>query len=288
MSVQAGVEKSALEVLNVANRLKNVENEIPKIEILRKNVGKVFQMDIADIINTENIREIDENSEEFDKLVESIREHQILQPVLVELVEELNDYKLVLIAGHRRLAAAKKLGLKKILCHLKQFESAHKNSTAIALTENVIRENLHALEIAECYAELHNNNWTIEKIASQFERDKRTIQRYLYMAEWKNETKKLILANKEKFTSVFFRKWYVKSLNEEELEKLHNEALSIINPVVGESVEKKSNEHVELTERYGARVELKDKNGKGSVTISFTNSVQREKILTMLKGNFKD
>jgi ParB family chromosome partitioning protein len=88
--------------------------------------------------------------EEFDphkleELISSIKEKGVIQPLLARTVE--GGYEL--IAGERRLRAAKKLGLKKIPLIIKEVSEAE--MLELALIENLQRENLNSIEEAHAY-----------------------------------------------------------------------------------------------------------------------------------------
>ena len=91
-------------------------------------------------------RDFDENS--LCELSESIRRYGILQPLTVRSTAE--GYEL--IAGERRLRAAKMAGLREVPCLLAR--SSEEESALLALIENLQRRDLHYLEEAEAIAQL--------------------------------------------------------------------------------------------------------------------------------------
>ena len=85
----------------------------------------------------------------LDELADSIREHGVLEPLLVTG----NGHNSVhLVAGHRRLAAAKIAGLKTVPCIVRKFEESQQ--IAIQLVENLQREDLTPTEEAQGYGKL--------------------------------------------------------------------------------------------------------------------------------------
>lgn len=84
----------------------------------------------------------------LDELVQSIREHGIIQPLIVTKAE--NGYEL--IAGERRLRAARQLGLREVPIVCRQAGDQEK--LEIALVENIQREDLNAVELAIAYKAL--------------------------------------------------------------------------------------------------------------------------------------
>lgn len=84
----------------------------------------------------------------LDELVESIRQHGIIQPLIVRRVGD----KLELIAGERRWRASKKLGLEKVPVF--EREASDRDVLEMALIENLQREDLNPIEEAAGYVRL--------------------------------------------------------------------------------------------------------------------------------------
>jgi ParB family chromosome partitioning protein len=80
------------------------------------------------------------------ELSRSISEKGLLQPILIRSREE--GY-FEIIAGHRRFQACKRLGWRKIICHI--IEADDKNAFEISLTENIQKKSLNPLEEASAY-----------------------------------------------------------------------------------------------------------------------------------------
>jgi ParB family chromosome partitioning protein len=85
---------------------------------------------------------------ELETLAESVRAHGVIQPILV--TETLDGYRLV--AGERRLRAARLAGLDRIPAVVRQL--ADREQLELALVENVQREDLNPLEEARAYRQL--------------------------------------------------------------------------------------------------------------------------------------
>jgi len=88
------------------------------------------------------------HSEQLQELVESIREHGIIQPLIVRRVEG----KWELIAGERRWRAAGQLGLKEAPVIVRQ--ASDRDVLELALIENLQREDLNPIEEAHAYRRL--------------------------------------------------------------------------------------------------------------------------------------
>ncbi|HJW90754.1 MAG TPA: ParB/RepB/Spo0J family partition protein [Anaerolineales bacterium] len=90
------------------------------------------------------------NPEELAELASSIREHGVLQPLIVTHGPQPEQY--ILIAGERRLIAAREAGLLKVPAIVR--EASQQELVELALVENVQREDLSPLEAAEAYRQL--------------------------------------------------------------------------------------------------------------------------------------
>ena len=101
------------------------------------------------------------NEDAIKSLAESIKEKGVLQPLIVR--EKEGQYEL--IAGERRLRASKLAGLTEVPVIIKELSDTE--VLEIALIENLLRENLSAIEEANAYQSLMNNfSHTQERVAS--------------------------------------------------------------------------------------------------------------------------
>lgn len=109
--------------------------------------------------------------ERMEELVESIRTHGILQPILVR---PLRDGGFEVIAGERRLRAARILGLDRIPARV--LEASDEAALELALIENLQREDLNPMEAAEGYHRLMAEfGLTHEEIAHRIGKDRTTV-----------------------------------------------------------------------------------------------------------------
>jgi len=104
------------------------------------------------------------DSEELEDLANSIREHGILQPLVVSFDPLTGMY--TLIAGERRLRASALAGLDRVPVIVR--EVTNQERLELALIENVQRSDLSALETAEAYRELAEDfNLSHEEISTR-------------------------------------------------------------------------------------------------------------------------
>lgn len=121
--------------LDIENHNINLSKNISVDKI---SIGK-YQPRKKDTISKESIQD----------LVKSICEHGVLQPIIVRTLVN-NRYEL--IAGERRYLSAVEAGLKEIPCIIKEVNE--KDAFAIALIENIQREQLSVLEESESILKL--------------------------------------------------------------------------------------------------------------------------------------
>ena len=115
---------------------------------------------------------------ELEALATSIREHGVLQPILV--TETIDGYQLV--AGERRFRASQMAGLERIPAVVRQL--ADREQLELALVENLQRADLGPLEEAQAYRSLVTEfELTHEQIAQRVGRAKSTIANTLRLLE---------------------------------------------------------------------------------------------------------
>ncbi|MDG1989751.1 MAG: ParB/RepB/Spo0J family partition protein [Dehalococcoidia bacterium] len=147
-----------LEALIPSNETKNTENltkyiDIETIETNPDQPRKYF------------------NDDSINKLAESIKLHGLLQPIILNKIEN-NKFKL--IAGERRLRASKKAGFKQILSIIQDSEA--QKQFELAIIENIQREDLSPLEEASAYKKLiEEYGMTQEKVAEKLSKSRPVI-----------------------------------------------------------------------------------------------------------------
>ena len=128
-------------------------------------------------------------SEALKELVESVKVHGILQPLIVREVGE----KLELIAGERRFRAAEAAGLQKV--PVRVIEASDGKALELALIENLQREDLNPIEEAEGYALLQKQfGLTQEQVAEQVRKAREEAEASLKLME---ERHRRILSEEE-------------------------------------------------------------------------------------------
>lgn len=118
-------------------------------------------------------RDFDEQT--LKELADSIRLHDIIQPVTVS---KLPSGKFRLITGERRWRAAKMAGLKDIPAYVRQANDAQ--LLELALLENLQREDLNAIEISLSYKRMMEElSYTQEQVAERMGKDRSTVANFI-------------------------------------------------------------------------------------------------------------
>lgn len=126
----------------------------------------------------------DFDTKEISALAASIQAHGILQP----LVATPKDDRYQLIAGERRLRAAKETGLKSVPVIVRTFDE--QQSLELALIENLQRQNLNPVETATAYQKLIDQfNLKTSEVAAKVGRDESTIKNIIRLLKLPHEAK---------------------------------------------------------------------------------------------------
>jgi ParB family chromosome partitioning protein len=129
---------------------KGLEALIPGEISSSSQAGSALQVQVAKIVPNPLQPRLQMDANELQDLAASIRQHGILQPLIVTHDPENQQY--ILIAGERRLRAAQIAGLDTVPVILR--EASDQQRLELALIENVQRADLSPLEKAEAYQQL--------------------------------------------------------------------------------------------------------------------------------------
>lgn len=152
--------------------------------------NEILKININDIIpNTYQPRKyFDEVA--LTELSQSIKEYGIIQPLTVRKRGEIYE----LVAGERRLRAAKLASLGEVPCTL--IDISDTQSAQVALLENLQREDLNYIEEAEAYYNLINDHhFTQEEIAVKMGKKQSTVANKLRLLKLSHEVRTICLEN---------------------------------------------------------------------------------------------
>jgi ParB family chromosome partitioning protein len=131
--------------------------------------------------------------EELNDLAASIKEHGIIQPLILTKAEQPDQY--YLIAGERRWQASQQAGMDSVPAILR--EATQQEMLLLALIENVQRADLSPLETAEAFQHLSQSfKLTHEQIADSVGKSRSAVTNTLSLLEVAEDVKKALLANK--------------------------------------------------------------------------------------------
>ncbi|NLK94943.1 MAG: ParB/RepB/Spo0J family partition protein [Clostridiales bacterium] len=152
--------------------------------------NEVVKIRIEDIIpNTYQPRKFF-NEDALKELAQSIKEHGILQPLTIRNCGEIYE----LVAGERRLRAAKLANLSEVPCII--IDISDIESAQLALLENLQREDLSYIEEAEAYNSLIiDHNFTQEEIAIKMGKKQSTIANKLRLLKLPDTIRMLCIDN---------------------------------------------------------------------------------------------
>ena len=133
----------------------------------------------------------DFDPESLNELVESIRQHGVLQPLLVRP----SGAQYQLIAGERRWLAARQAGLDTVPCRVLELED--RAMCEAALEENLKRRDLNVLEKAQAFQDyLHRFSTTADDLARQLSMSRSSLCNFLRLLELSDFVKESLLAER--------------------------------------------------------------------------------------------
>ena len=153
--------------------------------------GEILNLNVYDIQdNPFQPRRVFSESE-IASLAESLKEHDILQPILVRKV----DGRYQLISGERRLRASIKAGWKTIPARLREADD--RLVSELAIVENLQRKDLNAIEKAMSFRRyIDQHRCTQEELASRLKIDRSTIANLMRLLELPAPIKNALQAGK--------------------------------------------------------------------------------------------
>lgn len=260
---------------------------------IARNADVIAELDVESILPNP-----DQPRTSFDELgikglAASIQAVGLLQPIIVRRADD-NFY---VVAGERRLRAAKQSGLKKIKSIV--IEADEVKNLTLALIENIQRTDLNPIEEGEAYKVLINRfNLRQQDIASQVGKDRATIANTLRLLQLPAEIQEALTAGEistghaKVLLSVggirqmeLFRQILKKSMSVRALEQMVQE---------GEKKQRSSKKkqakdaHLrkmeeELVSVLGTKVEIKHAAGRGKIEISYYSLDDFDRIVDLIK-----
>jgi ParB family chromosome partitioning protein len=137
--------------------------------------------------------------ETIDELAASIREHGVLQPILVR---PLGPGSFQLVAGERRWRASRQAGLDTIPALVEHLDD--ETAMEIAIIENLQREDLSPLDEAAMYDRMiREHGYSIRKLAEKLGKDKGYLENRLRLADAPDEVRDLVSVRKDTLSHAY-------------------------------------------------------------------------------------
>ncbi|MDD9156154.1 ParB/RepB/Spo0J family partition protein [Aliivibrio sp. S4TY2] len=233
--------------------------------------------------------------EALEELSASIRSQGIIQPIVVRQVAP-QQYEI--IAGERRFRAAKKAGLKHVPCVVKSVED--KAVIAMALIENIQREDLNAIEEAQALERLQQEfELTHQQISDVIGKSRTTVTNLLRLNALTDEVKGFV---EQKKLEMGHARALLALESELQIELAHlvikkkltvrqteQQVKALLSPKAEKEPVKQDSEMIEisnkLTSALGSKVVInRNSLGSGKVTITFDKAHKLEQLIAKLES----
>jgi ParB family transcriptional regulator, chromosome partitioning protein len=139
-----------------------------------------------------SIRDKYNDQQEVESLISSIKEHGLLQPILIRPYQ--NSFEIV--AGHRRFYACKSLRWRHMPCKIRELSD--KQSFEIQITENIQRKSMSALEEAEAYRKyVQDLGWGgVTELSRRIGKSEEYVSHRIQLLKLPQDVKEKIMLNK--------------------------------------------------------------------------------------------
>ena len=238
-------------------------------------------------------KKFDETS--LDELSDSIKSRGIIQPIIVR--NSNGDSKYEIIAGERRWLAAQKAGLHEV--PIVVIEADDKKALEFGIVENVQRHDLNSIEEAEGYKRLIDEfSYDQEQVAKFIGKSRSHITNSLRLLSLPDEVVELIKENKispghakilvglENSLSIS-KKIISKRLSVRQAENLVRAYKTPYKKLLNNKDPNIRVLEQNLIDKIGMNVEIKNKkNNKGSITFSYKELGQLNRIIELIKNNY--
>ncbi len=235
------------------------------------------------------------DEQKLSELADSIKEHGIIEPLVVRRRGQ-DDFEL--IAGERRWRAAQRAGLKEVLVVVRDV--SEKNAFELALIENIQRADLDAIEFAEALDRLvREHGYTQETVAQRVGKDRSTVANALRLLKLPGHVRKLViggvlseghgralLGSPDDLTMTHLADKVVRGhLSVRQTEALVRAAKAQQSGKDGKPKGKSASIRdleTRLGKRLGTRCEVRDRDGKGEITVKYGSLDELDRLLEIL------
>lgn len=281
---------------NIDADLKTTEGHLKDEIVEKKTVPNRIPVDAIEVNPKQPRRDFEEKA--LEELAHSIKLHDIIQPLTVA---PLANGRFRLIAGERRLRAAKLAGLKDIPVYVR--EANDRQLLELALLENLQRENLNAIEIGLSYKRLMDDlNYTQEEVAERMGKERSTVANYIRLLKLppdiqvavRNGTvsmghaRALVTVNEIEKQLFIFKEISDRQLSVRQTEELVRKLYtvtqgSVKKPTASSLAASYQKLQDNLASHFGTKALVKQgKAGKGSITLEYYSIQELNKLLDLM------
>ena len=264
------------------------------IEIKAKPMEEMTEIKLSDIIPNPTQPRTEFDEEALEELAESIRQLGLIQPITVKREGD----KYIIISGERRWRASQKAGLEQIPAYIREVDDTTLH--AMALVENIQREDLNAIEISLGMQRLVEEcGLTQEALAERLGKKRSTVANYLRLLNLPEEVQyalkggiismghaKALVAVESKAKQLSLLKRCIKSnLSVRQLEDLvrlsSEKKQKATTPIADEEYPESYSRLVEYLEKFFSQdIAIKrGKNGGGKIIIDFASDADIDKFI---------
>jgi len=260
--------------------------------------GNVFSCPIDKIVPQRGQPRQHFDSAKLDELASSLREHGLLEPLVVRRRPGSDDFEL--IAGERRWRAAQRADMKQVLVVVRDVSA--RDAFELALIENIQREDLDAIEFAEAMDRLvKEHGYTQDTLAQRVGKDRSTIANALRLLRLPANVRERVVMGElsegharallgspdDKQLSELAEKVVRGRLSVRQTEALVRTAKDGKASPGGRPAGKEKPANVRdletrLSKRLGTKVEVREHDGKGEILVKYASWDELDRILDVI------
>ncbi len=261
-----------------------------------QSADRVINISVNDLTPNPYQPRIQMDEDSLEELSASIKEKGVVQPIIVR---SMGTDKYEIIAGERRFRACKMAGLPEVPAIVKEVSDA--DAVAIAIMENIQREDLNAVELARAYNSLMNEfNLTQEQLAVTVGKSRPSVANTMRLLQLPQEIQEYLLADKitmghartllaleNKETQIeLCKKVMEMALSVRQTEKLVQKMLS--QPKTKRVVDVPSAEikafEAKLRTMLATQVKVRQKGKKGKIEIEYYTNDDLDRIMAIIEA----
>ena len=296
MAPKKGLGKSMGDLLGTP-KANTTKHKIEETAEVLKNTTQEIEIDLISP-NKQQPRKMF-NEDALEELSESIKEHGIIEPLVVSKKKDSNEKEYYqIVAGERRWRAAKLAGIKKVPVVVKEYTDHQ--ILEIALIENIQREDLNPIEEAQAYSSLVKElSLTQDQLAERVSKSRTAITNSMRLLKLSKKVQQMVID--EKLTAGHVRTLLSiedKNMQYEVAQMIFDNDMSVRqteeyvkrlkNPKPEEKQEPKKDAKTEEKENemkqiLKTNVTIDDKGNKGRIVINYSNLEEFERIFEWIQ-----